>query len=314
MKKSLITGANGFVGRHLAKELEDNGYEVIKTSRFSDPERNQLKLNILDYEETYSVIHSFKPDYIFHLAGMAYVPSSWVNPRLTFEVNTLGSLNIFEAVRSIGLDTKIHIAGSSEEYGFVKEDEVPVNEDQPLRPISPYAVSKVAMDLLGYQYYKSYDLKVIRTRAFNHEGYGRGPQYMPSTFAKQIVEILAGKRESVIRHGDLSSKRDITDVRDTTRAYRLAVENCELGEVYNIGTGNTYTAGEILDMLIKLSNVKVTKIQDPQRMRPSDVKILQCDSTKFRKQTGWEPKYTIEETLSEVIRYWKERILDEKTD
>lgn len=307
MNKCLITGASGFVGSYLAKELEDANYEVTKTSRFSKLEHEQLKLDILDYEEVYSVIHSLKPDVIFHLAAMAYVPSSWVNPELTFKVNLIGTLNIFEAVRSIGSDTKIHIAGSSEEYGLVKEDEIPINEDQPLRPLSPYAVSKIAMDLLGYQYYKSYGLKVIRTRAFNHEGYGRGQQYMPSNFAKQIAGIIAGKRESIIYHGDLTSKRDITDVRDMVCAYRLAIEKCELGEVYNIGSGNAYTAGEILDLLIQISGVKAVKKEDPQRMRPSDVKILECDSTKFKKQTGWEPKYKIEDTLKEILRYWKER-------
>jgi len=305
--RALITGSEGFVGRHLSRELVSSGYDVVECSL-----NGYYKMDVTNFSQVLSIIQDTKPDAIFHLAALAYVPSSWINPRFTFGVNTLGSLNVFEAIRSLGVDTKIHIAGSSEEYGLVYESETPVTEDQPLRPLSPYGVSKVAMDLLAYQYFRSYGMKIIRTRAFNHEGYGRGPQYMPSTFAKQLIEIKLGLKKPVILHGDLTSKRDITDVRDTACAYRLALEKCEPGEVYNIGTGNVYTAGEVLDKLISLSGVKVKKKQDPKRMRPSDVKLLQCDPTKFKKRTGWKPKYSIDDTLSETLRYWEEKIRLEK--
>lgn len=308
MKKALITGASGFMGQHLFKELDSNGYEVYATARTA--ELGYIKMNMLDYEEVHSVIRKVRPTHIFHLAGIAFVPTSWKDPRLVFRVNLLGSLNLFEAIRSTEISPVVQIAGSSEEYGLVHENEVPVNESNPLRPLSPYAVSKIAMDFLAYQYFKSYGMKIIRTRAFNHEGYGRGEQYMPSTFAKQIVEIEKGLKEPVIKHGNLTAKRDITDVRDVARAYRMAVEGCEPGEVYNIGSGQVYSAADILEALIKLSTFKgqITLEQDPARMRPSDVKILHCDSTKFREKTGWKPKFPIDKTLSEALRYWREYV------
>jgi len=301
--KALVTGASGFVGGHLTKELLKNNYEVYGASLLS---HNDLFVaDFTNFGEVRSLIQRVNPEVIFHLAAIAFVPASWKNPEFVFKVNTLGTLNLFEAVRSLGIDPVIVSVGSSEEYGLVLENELPIKETNPLRPLSPYAVSKIGMDFLGYQYFKSYGMKIVRTRAFNHEGYGRGPQYMTSSFAKQIVEIKYKKR-SVIKHGDLSSKRDITDVRDTVRAYRLASELCEHGEVYNIGSGNLYSAEEILKTLIRISGVKVKTEIDPDRLRPSDVKILQSDSTKFKEKTGWKPKYNIKQTLSEELRFWEE--------
>lgn len=304
--KALITGSTGFVGRHLTKELEDNGYEVMGVDRFGRRLKS-FEMNVLDYEAVRSTLEKYRPDVIYHLAAIAYVPASWQDPHLVFKVNTLGSLNLFNAVRSTGFDIKIHIAGSSEEYGLVEKDELPITEDNPLRPLSPYAVSKIAMDMLGYQYFKSYGLKIYRTRAFNHEGYGRGPAYMTSTFAKQIAEIEADLKPPVLKHGNLTAKRDITDVRDMVVAYRLATEKCKPGEVYNIGSGKTYSVRKVLDTLLSMSTRKIKLELDPERMRPSDVPVLQCDPTKFQKATGWRPKYKLEDTLEESLRYWRER-------
>lgn len=299
-KTALVTGFHGFVGKHLTAELENNGYEVFGVDRD--------KMNVCDYEAVHATIRRIKPDYIFHLAAIAYVPSSWQDPKLVFEVNTIGTLNLLNAVRSVGIDPVIMLAGSSEEFGLVHENELPINENNPLRPLSPYGVSKIALDMLGYQYYKSYGMKIVRTRAFNHEGYGRGEEYMPSSFAKQIVEVEKKLKEPVIYHGDLTSKRDISDVRDIVRAYRLAVEKCEYGEVYNIGSGNCYSVEEILQTLLRLSGVDVELKIDSKRMRPSDVKILQSDSSKFRNKTGWKPEYSLEDTLLEELRYWREKL------
>ena len=296
----VITGGTGWVGQYLTKELIQSGYNVFSVGR--------KEANLLDYEEIHSLLRNTKPDIIFHLAAIALVPTSWKDPKLVLEVNTIGSLNLFNAIRSVGIDPVIQIACSSEEYGLVKEEELPITEEQPLRPLSPYAVSKVAMDLLGYQFFKSYGMKIIRTRAFNHAGYGRPEQYVTSTFAKQIVEIEKKKRGNIIYHGDLTTRRDITDVRDIAVAYRLAVEKCEPGEVYNIGSGNTFSVEEILDTLIDLAKVKVKKELDKDRIRPSDVPVLSCDNSKFKKQTSWQPKYSLEETLSEELRFWRERI------
>lgn len=299
-KVALITGATGFCGPYLEKELKGHGYEVIAFGR--------AYMNILNYEDVHSAIREFKPDYIFHLAGIAFVPTSWQDPKMVFEVNTLGALNLFEAVRSNHLDPVIQIACSSEEYGMVYSKEIPISENNPLRPLSPYAVSKIAMDMLGYQYFKSYGMKIIRTRAFNHEGAGRPKEYMPSGFAYQIAMIEKGLQEPVINHGNLEAQRDITHVRDIARAYRLAVEKGIPGEVYNIGSGIAYNAKTIIDILVKLSKVKVKLRPDPSRMRPSDVPLLLCDSSKFRKQTGWEPKYTIEQALKSELEYWRANV------
>jgi len=197
---------------------------------------------------------------------------------------------------------------SSEEYGLVHPDEVPIKETNPLRPLSPYAVTKIAMDYLGYQYFKSYDMKIVRTRAFNHEGYGRPETYMPSSFSKQFVDIRHQIQTPVIHHGNLEAERDFTDVRDMARAYRLAVEKGEPGEVYNIGSGNRYSAKDILDRLEVITGIQPKRKADPARMRPSDVPVLVSDSSKFIKQTGWKPKYNINDILSEELRYWEENL------
>lgn len=301
--KVLVTGATGFVGKHLKYELEANGNEVVAVGRDD--------FNLLDYEQIHSVIRREKPDAIYHLAGIAYVPTSWRDPKLVFEVNTIGTLNLFNAVLSVGIDPIIQIAGSSEEYGLVLENEIPIKETNPLRPLSPYAVSKVAMDLLGYQYFKSYGLKIIRTRAFNHEGYGRPAVYMPSGFAKQVVMIEKGLKEPVIEHGDLSAIRDISDVRDIARAYRCAVEFGEPGEVYNIGSGKGVSVKEVLEMLCRMSDYsKAGQIKlhlDLKKLRPSDVPVLICDNSKFVERTNWFPMHSLEDTLSEELKFWTKK-------
>ena len=314
MKKALVIGAEGFVGPHLITELIANDYQVFGSSRIR--QAGYLKMDITNYEEVRSVINELKPDVIFHLAGIAYVPSSWQDPELTFEVNTIGALHIFDAVRSIGINPVIQIACSSEEYGLVLPNEVPIKETNPLRPMSPYAVSKIAMDFLGYQYFKSYGLKIIRTRAFNHSGAGRGEVYMTSTFAKQIVEIELGLKKPIIEVGDLTSVRDITDVRDTVRAYRLLTEKGEPGEVYNIASGVGYTAEEILNKLLAMTTYKkkIEIKQDPKRMRPSDVKVLIGSAKKTKRVCGWLPKYKIESTLKSLLEYWRSALKEEKND
>jgi len=217
-------------------------------------------------------------------------------------------LNVFEAVRAVNINPVIQIAGSSEEYGLVLPDELPIKETNPLRPLSPYAVSKVGQDFLGYQYYKSYNMNIIRTRAFNHTGPRRGEVFASSNFAKQIVEIEKNKREPVVFVGNLDARRDFTDVRDVVRAYWLATEKCLPGEVYNISSGKALSIKEMLDLLLKISKVKVEIKQDSARMRPSDVNVLLGDNTKFCKQTGWKPEIPFEQTLKDLLEYWRGKI------
>jgi len=318
MKKILITGINGFVGSHLAEYVLNNNLGEVhgsyrKNENLSNIKGiiNQIELIECDITDSYGVdktIKEIKPEYIFHLAAQAFVPSSWKSPIETMNTNIIGSLNLFEAIKNNNKDITIQIAGSSEEYGLVKENEVPMTELNPLRPLSPYGVSKVAMDLLGYQYYQSYGLKIVRTRAFNHEGPRRGEQYVTSNFAKQVALIEAGKQKPILMVGNLEAKRDYTDVRDMVKAYWLAAEKGVPGEVYNIASGKAYKIQVIVDILKKLTKKDFEVKQDPKRLRPSDVQILLGDSTKFRKQTGWKPEIPFEKTMEDLLNYWREKI------
>jgi GDP-4-dehydro-6-deoxy-D-mannose reductase len=213
-----------------------------------------------------------------------------------------------EAIRSLGNNPRVHIAGSSEEYGLVHPHEVPMKETNPLRPLSPYAVSKVAQELLAWQYFRSYGLQTVVTRGFNHSGPRRGQVFSTSSFAKQIAEIEKGLRPPVIYVGDLESKRDWTDVRDMVRGYWLALEKGLPGEVYNIGSGVTRRIGDMLHILLALSKNDIQIRQDPARLRPSDVKILWADITKFHQQTGWQPAIPFEQTMRDLLDYWRARV------
>src|SRR3989338_9046035 len=264
--------------------------------------------DILDAHSLYKVIDEVKPNYIFHLAAQSYVQSSWASPANTLEVNITGSVNLFEAVRKSGINIPIQIACSSEEYGKVLPNEIPIKETNPLRPLSPYAVSKLAMDYLGYQYFESYGLKVIRTRGFNHTGPRRGEVFAESTFAKQIVEIEKGKKEPVVHVGNLDAKRDYTDVRDMVKAYYISVKKCHPGEVYNIASGSVWRIGDVLNLLLSMSKVKIEVVQDETRMRPSDVEVLIGDSSKFRAETGWKPEIPFTKTMEDLLNYWRERV------
>jgi len=316
-KKALITGIAGFVGSHLAELLLSEGYEVYGLCRprskmdHIDAIKSKLYLedaDLLDSHSLYTTINKIKPDYIFHLAAQSFVPTSWGSPAVTLEVNIVGSANVFEAVRQVGIDPVIQIACSSEEYGLVHPDEVPIKETNPLRPLSPYAVSKLAMDYLGYQYFESYKMRIIRTRGFNHTGPRRGDTFAESTFAKQIALIEKGKQEPVIYVGNLTASRDYTDVRDMVRAYLLAVTKCDPGEVYNIATGKAIKIADVLSMMLGMSKVKVEIKEDPKRMRPSDVPILIGDNSKFVAKTGWKPEIPFTKTAEDLLNYWRERV------
>ena len=316
-KKALITVIAGFVGSHMAELLLSQGYEVWGMSRprskmdHIESIKSQLHLedaDLLDSHSLYTTLNKIKPDYIFHLAAQSFVPTSWGSPAVTLEVNIVGSANVFEAVRQVGIDPVIQIACSSEEYGMVYENEVPIKETNPLRPLSPYAVSKLAMDYLGYQYFESYGMKIIRTRGFNHTGPRRGDTFAESTFAKQIALIEKGKQEPVIYVGNLEAQRDYTDVRDMVRAYLLAVQKCDPGEVYNIATGHAIKIEDVLKMMLAMSTVKVEIKQDPARMRPSDVPILIGDTKKFQEKTGWKAEIPFEKTAADLLNYWRERV------
>lgn len=317
MKKVLITGITGFAGSHLVELLIKQGYRVFgsvrprsKTENI-DHLRTKIRLfdaDILDSHSVYDMVKIVKPDYIFHLAAQSFVPTSWVSPANTLEINVIGTIHLFEAVRKVEVNPVIQIACSSEEYGLVKKSELPVKEENSLRPLSPYAVSKVAVDMLGYQYFKSYGMRIIRTRAFNHTGPRRGESFASSNFAKQIAEIEKGRKEPVLLVGNLEAKRDFTDVRDIVRGYLLAIQKGEPGEVYNLCSGKSRSIKEVLDLLLGMSKIRVRVKKDKTRLRPSDLSILEGDYSKFKKKTGWEPTIPFEKTLSDLLNYWRERV------
>ncbi|MEO0142338.1 MAG: GDP-mannose 4,6-dehydratase [candidate division WOR-3 bacterium] len=317
--RALITGISGFAGSHLAeyllslKDIEVFGI-VRWRSRLDNITHilNAIKLyecDIRDASAVKYVIKEIKPDHIYHLAAQSYVPFSWRAPSETLMTNVIGEVNIFEAVRELRLDTLIQIAGSSEEYGLVYPDEIPIKETNPLRPLSPYAVSKVTQDLLGFQYYKSYGMNIVRTRAFNHTGPRRGEVFVSSNFARQIVEIEKKKREPVIYVGNLEAVRDFLDVRDVVRGYYLALKKGKPGEVYNIASGKGIKIRELLDKLIALSGVDLEIKQDASRLRPSDVQLLIGSSEKFKETAGWAPEIPFEKTLKDLLDYWRMKIL-----
>lgn len=284
------------------------GFESMLHERTDSSKLNLIEADITDSFSMKWVIGAVKPDRIFHLAAQSYVHASWGAPAETLHTNIIGEVNLLEAVRSAGIDPIIHIAGSSEEYGLVLPNELPVKETNPLRPLSPYGVSKATQEMIAYQYFMSYGLKSVITRAFNHEGPRRGEVFVTSNLAKQIVEVEKGLKPPVLYVGDLSSVRDWSDVRDVIKAYWLVTEMGTPGEVYNIGSGIGREVREMLDMLLGMSNVDIEVEVDHARLRPSDVKVLICDSTRFRKLTGWAPQITFDKTLRDLLDYWRERV------
>jgi GDP-4-dehydro-6-deoxy-D-mannose reductase len=292
--KALITGREGFVGRYLNMELRQRGIDTISF----DLKHGQ---DLRNAEQLRNTIDKVRPDYIYHLAAQAYVPESFTNPARAFEINTIGSLNLLEAVRQVGLNTRILLAGTSEEYGSATQN---TESDLP-KPKSPYAIAKLAMDYLGRWYAETYGMNVVVTRAFNHTGAGRGEQYAESSFAKQIALIEAGKQE-YLSHGNLESIRNYTDVRDTVKAYIAAIDL--RSDVYNVCSEQNLSMQEILDELSKLAKVEIITKQDPSRMRPSDFSFAKPSAAKLQELTEWKAEIPIKKTLNEILNYWRQRV------
>jgi len=317
MRRVLVTGVTGFVGSHLVDYMLTRGdCQIFGIHRWRSRTENiehfydkisLLECDLRDAASALRTIEKVQPDWIFHLAAQSFVPTSWLAPTESLTTNVIGQLNVFEAVRRLGLQCRIQLACSSEEYGMVYPDEIPIRETNPLRPLSPYAVSKVGQDMLGYQYWMSWKLDCVRTRGFNHEGPRRGPVFVASDFAKQIADIEKGRKPAVISVGNLEAKRDFSDVRDMVRAYWLALEKCASGEAYNICTGRSWAIREVLDLLLSMTQAKIEVRQDAARLRPSDVPILLGDNTKFVQATGWQPTIPFEQTLRDMLDYWRAR-------
>ncbi|HSW96201.1 MAG TPA: GDP-mannose 4,6-dehydratase [Candidatus Saccharimonadales bacterium] len=315
MKKVLITGASGFVGGHLAEHLlTTSDYEIHGTylsdeSMQHSPVKEKIifhKTNLQQKEQIEKLVQDIKPDLVFHLAAQANVFTSFKDPIQTLHANIDSQVYLLEALRKANLtETRVLIIGSSEEYGYVHPDELPIKEINPLRPANPYSVSKITQDYLAIQYHIAYKMLLVRVRPFNHIGIGQKTGFVVTDFAKQIIDIEKGIIKPMIKVGNLEAKRDFTDVRDMVKAYALIIEKGEAGELYNIGSGVSHKIQEILDILLSLSKVKVTIEIDQSKLRPSDVPEIICDNTKIQAVIEWKPEIPLEQTLKDILDYWR---------
>lgn len=303
--RALITGSLGFVGRYLREELEQNGYSVIGID--IREEEKTICCDLLNMEQTENVITIAKPDIIFHLAGQADVGKSWKIPQKTIEANVLASINLMEIIRRKYPKTRIVLVGSSDEYGQLGGEGNNVDEETPVKPQSPYAVSKLAQEQMAVVYVTAYGLNICMTRSFNHAGAGQREGFLIPDFASGIVRVEKGLQASM-KVGNLEARRDFTHVRDIVRAYRLIAEKGLPGEIYNVGSGITYSAQEILDMLCEKTESNIVVEQDPARMRPSDTPVICCNHDKLTHDTGWLPQIGMNTILSEVLAEWRNKI------
>lgn len=330
MKKALITGITGMVGSHLADFLlENTDWHIYGLVRWNDKmdniehlmekinNKNRIELvygDINDLSSLLVVFNQSQPDYVFHLAAQSYPKTSFDSPLETLETNILGTAKVLDAIKHLGLDPVIHVCASSEVFGRVPKEFLPIHEDVTFHPASPYAISKVGTDLVGRFYAEAYGMIVMTTRMFTHTGPRRGDVFAESTFAKQIAMIEAGLIPPVIKVGNLDSLRTWSDVRDAVRAYYLLVTNNPIaGEYYNIGGSFSCSVKDMLNYLISLSTVKDIKIEtDPERLRPIDADLQVPDTAKFKAHTNWEPEIPFEKTMQDLLDYWRELVSKDK--
>lgn len=296
--KALVTGATGFVGPHLIEHLRHHGDDVVETDRTTG-------LDIADADALLELFETVRPDAIYHLAGDSDVGGSWNHPRTTFRANAEGTLNVLEAARAAGVD-RILAIGSADVYGKVAESELPLTETSELRPASPYAASKVAADYVAYQAFLGYGSGVIRVRAFNHLGPGQSDRFVAPAIA---CRIAANERDGsdVVPVGNLEARRDVTDVRDVVRAYRLLVLHGAPGAVYNVCSGRAVRIGDLAERLVALSSSPMRLVPDPDLLRPVDIPVLLGDNTRLREATGWAPQYSIDDTLADLMADCRDR-------
>jgi GDP-4-dehydro-6-deoxy-D-mannose reductase len=313
--KVLITGATGFVGGHLCEHLIRLGNNVHGTfiyqheiDTLSDRVRQHVVLHrcdLTEIEQVREVIKAIRPERVYHLAAISSVQKSWEGRDFVLRVNLFGWLNLLEALQTFCPEARILMISSGEVYGKVPEAQQPISETQQLRPLNPYAASKAAQELLCYQYIHAYQLSVVIVRPFNHTGPRQGPNFVCPDFAKQIAEIEKGFREPIISVGNLEARRDFSDVRDVVRAYHLALEHCPIGAPVNVASGTAWVIRDMLETLLRFSKVPIEIRQDPERLRPSDVPLMLGDYTLLHQQTVWQPEIPFEETLLNVLEYWR---------
>ena len=313
----LVTGAHGFVGGHLlellsAEHADVEAFALVRPRGGAPVPRpggaTLLEADVDDAAAVNAALATARPDRIVHLAGQSSVHHSWIDPGATLRTNVMGVVHLMEAVRATGLRPRVLVVGSADEYGIVDHPAVAVTEDTPLRPVSPYAVSKVAQGQLALEYAVAGGPEVLRTRTFPHTGPGRGEAFAESSFARQLVEVAAGRRPPVLSVGNLDAVRDFTDVRDVVRAYWALLERGASGEVYNVCSGQGTSIGDVLRSLLEIAGAQVDLQVDRERLRPSDLPSLVGDPRKLREATGWEPRVPLDRTLRDLLDDWRERV------
>lgn len=297
--RALVTGAAGFVGPHLSRALEACGDEVVGLDQSNGPD-------LLDGDRWVDTFQQHTPDVVFHLAGWSDVSGSWQHPTRTFQINALGTLSVLEAARQAKV-SRVLLISSADVYGPVSPERQPITEIHPPQPRSPYGVSKQAAEALGLQYHRAHGLDVVIVRPFNHLGPGQGPQFAAPAFALQIAAAEA-RGGGEIAHGDLSAKRDLTDVRDVVRAYRMLALSGEPGEIYNVCSGTAVAMSDLLDMLVAQATVPIRRVLDPARLRPVELPVLQGSHAKLTEATGWEPEIPLASTLADVLADARARV------
>lgn len=308
MKKALIIGINGFVGTYLSNELRNNGCVCygadLNIENMNSENIQVVKLDILDKEMVKKVLSNINPDYIINLAAVSSVKLSWAIPQKTFEVNVTGTINILEAIKDLRLKSRLLLIGSSEQYGSIDYSKS-VSEESELNALNPYGISKETQEKLAIMYSKSYGIDVLMVRAFNHIGPGQGTGFVVPDFASQMVEIEKGNLEPVISVGNLSAERDFTDVRDVVRAYRFILEKGKSGEIYNVGSGNAIRIQDILEKLVAKCEIEIEVKIDTNKFRTVDTPRIECNNEKLKRETGWSLKYSIDDSLKDIIDYWR---------
>lgn len=309
--KALIIGGAGFVGAYLIRELSSAGAEVHATCLPFEKITESCgvhTLDIMNMDDISALLDELSPDVVYHLAAQSSVAVSWKKPRLTAEINVIGSINVLEAVRNAAKkDMRVIMIGTGEEYGFIREDACPLSEDEPLNPGNIYAATKACQEMISKIYVQAYKMDIVMVRAFNHSGPGQSDMFVISDFCRQIAEIESDKKEPEMCVGNLTAMRDFTDVRDVVKAYRLLADKGVSGRVYNVGRGRAVDIQFILDTALGLSDKSITVKQDPARMRASDIPIIEPDVSRIAEDTGWKPEISMEQTISDTLSYWRER-------
>ena len=291
--RAFVTGGHGFVGPHLLAHLDASGDDITA------PHQDEVDLD--DPGALEAAIIAAKPEAIYHLAALAHVGDSWADPKRTFDVNAVGTLRVLDVARQLEVVPRVLLIGSAEVYGSVKAADVPIREDHPLVPVTPYAVSKVAAEYLGIQYHAGFGVPVVRARSFNHVGPGQSGHFVVADIARRIAEATRDADTKTLKVGNLSARRDFTDVRDVVRAYRLLITDGAPGEAYNVCSGVDVSIDDLVHRLLQLAGADLTLETDPTLMRPVDVPVLVGDNQKLRDATGWTPEHSLDDTLRDVL-------------